>query len=485
MRIFRAMARVMVVTLAIAFVVMSRTDLVQPVVKELGASDAAGAALSVPPDYRAELLARGLAAPVQVVTDERGGVLVAEAGQDGRTPRVVRVEGGRVSEVAAGFRAPLGGVALRQGRLFVLHGGRLTVIEGGGSRRDLVTGLPSLGDHGTTAPVFGPDGWLYFGQGTVTNSGVAGPDNAEWIARQPGLHDRPAKELVLVGHSFTSANLLAPDRQGIVKTGAFSPFGVPGYPGQVVRESARPSGALYRVRPDGSGLEVVAWGLRDPAGVAFDARGDLWTYNRSYQARGLRPVAGAPCELYKVRPGTWYGWPDYAAGEPLTLAKFKPKDGPAPQFLLREHPGKPPKPERVFPAGSGGGAFAFAPADFAPGGDLFLPLTGRVVRMGRTAGEPVDFLAGTAGRPDALVEPSSVAFAKGGVMYVTDRAAGTLWRITRLAKPVLARAPYQRRAERPAYDRFAALGPLGTFILGGLFGALVGAAALSTFRWRR
>jgi hypothetical protein len=47
-----------------------------------------------------------------------------------------------------------------------------------GSIMPLVEGLPSLGDHHTDGPVIGPDGFLYFGQGTATNS-VVGEDNAK------------------------------------------------------------------------------------------------------------------------------------------------------------------------------------------------------------------------------------------------------------------------------------------------------------------
>lgn len=37
------------------------------------------------------------------------------------------------------------------------------------------------------------------------------------------------------------------------------------------------SGAVFRCNPDGTGLEVFAWGLKDPGDLAFDAYGNLWT----------------------------------------------------------------------------------------------------------------------------------------------------------------------------------------------------------------
>lgn len=46
-----------------------------------------------------------------------------------------------------------------------------------GTKEDIISGLPSQGDHHNIQVIFGRDGKMYFGQGTATNSGVVGLDN--------------------------------------------------------------------------------------------------------------------------------------------------------------------------------------------------------------------------------------------------------------------------------------------------------------------
>ena len=68
-----------------------------------------------------------------------------------------------------------------QGGMLGKLGGMLGGASAGGvlsgGLRDLVTGLPSLGDHHNNQIAAGPDGKIYFGQGVATNSGVVGVDN--------------------------------------------------------------------------------------------------------------------------------------------------------------------------------------------------------------------------------------------------------------------------------------------------------------------
>ena len=77
-----------------------------------------------------------------------------------------------------------------------MEGGRILRVGLDGSITPVVEGIPSMGDHHTNGPRVGPDGLLYFGVGTATNSGVVGPDNADfgWLKRHPELCDVPPVE---------------------------------------------------------------------------------------------------------------------------------------------------------------------------------------------------------------------------------------------------------------------------------------------------
>ncbi len=60
------------------------------------------------------------------------------------------------------------------GELYISHKGIVSIVEEDKTLRDIVTDLPSLGDHQNNNIVLGPDGKIYMGQGTTTNSGVVG-----------------------------------------------------------------------------------------------------------------------------------------------------------------------------------------------------------------------------------------------------------------------------------------------------------------------
>ncbi|HVY63065.1 MAG TPA: glucose dehydrogenase, partial [Planctomycetota bacterium] len=147
-----------------------------------------GAAVLAPPGYRVEAVATGLNFPSGVVLDDLGRVYALESG-DGRdaalaVPRLLRIEpGGRTTVVVEGEHGPWTGVARLRDTFYIAEGGertggRILAVGPSGRIEPLVYGLPSVGAHGLGRPAIGADGYLYFGQGSATNSGVVGEDDA-------------------------------------------------------------------------------------------------------------------------------------------------------------------------------------------------------------------------------------------------------------------------------------------------------------------
>jgi glucose/arabinose dehydrogenase/cytochrome c5 len=315
-------------------------------------------AIGVPCGYCIEPVVTGLTYPTAVATDEYGRIYILEAGysygEDFRLPRLMRIEpNGAVSTVAVGRNnGPWTGMSYHQGAFYVseggeVEGGRILRITPDGRITALVEGLPSMGDHHTNRPVVGPDGYLYFGVGTATNSGVVGHDNAKfgWLKRHPQLCDVPPVDVVLAGRNFVGDNALKPGVHEPVVTGAYVPYGTRTYPGQVIPGRLPCNGAILRIPLAGGPMEWVAWGFRNPFGLAFAPDGQLYTTDNMYDERGVRPVFGAGDLLWRVQPGLWYGFPDYWGNIPLEHPRFEEKPHqPRPQRLLAHHPNVPPEP---------------------------------------------------------------------------------------------------------------------------------------------
>lgn len=172
----------------------------KPPLPEVPPPDASSA--HVPDGFRAEVFLQDLTYPTSVDIDDHGNLYVAESGYsygvDSANPRILRVSStGEVTSFATqGLNGPINDLLWHEGRLYVSHRGKISVSEDGGRIRDLVTFRPSEGDHHNNQMSIGPDGKLYFGQGTVTNSGVVGPDNEHmgWLSKHPNRARRAGQE---------------------------------------------------------------------------------------------------------------------------------------------------------------------------------------------------------------------------------------------------------------------------------------------------
>ncbi len=409
---------------------------------------------------QAERVIDGLHFPTAVAFDDVGTIYLAESGLpfDGAPPggRILRVDvAGSTICLRDGLRSPVNGLTHYEGSLYIAEGGnpgRISVLSlANGTWSVILDDLPGGGNYHTNAVTFGPDGRLYFGQGSATNSGIVGPDSADlsWLRRHDHPHDIPGRDVILTGWNAETTD---PTDGSLQRTGAFQQFGVATTPGQKIPGHVPCTSAILCCDLDGSRLEVVAWGLRNPYGLTFLDDGRLLAVDLGFNDRGSRPIGGAPGCIYQIEPGAWYGWPDFAAGDPVTDPAFLPSRGLAPRFLLANHAdlGNPPRPLVRFPQ-------HFAPTRAAriPGGeDLVVslfgdkrPVTGpegpalgrSLVRVNLWDGSiyPID------GPP--LLRPIDVAFHPlDGALYVVDfgnyemgrggtlhaqSCSGALWRV--------------------------------------------------------
>jgi glucose/arabinose dehydrogenase len=224
---------------------------------------------------------------------------------------------------------------------------------------------------------------------------------------------------------------------------------------------------------------VVAWGLRNPYGIAFHPDGRLFATEHGIDERGARYIVGDLEDFYEITEGAWYGWPDFASGLPLDDPSWG-DGGQGREPVLAEHPNpNPPKPHITFADHAGPNGVDFCrDAAFGFEGDAFVSLFGdlapvttravtprgfKVVRVDMRARRVVDFavnkIAGPASKlpHEGFERPSHCQFGPDGALYVVDwgeieiaperggvrmqKETGTLWRIRRTEGPQGDRPP--------------------------------------------
>ena len=342
-----------------------------------------------------------------VTFDNKGNMYIAESGDTvgGLTtyPRILKLdhETGNLTVLTdRELNPPIQDIKFHKGMLYVTNAGKISVVDPiKGTVQDIIAGLPAAGDHKTNQIAFGPkDGRLYFGQGSATNSGIVGIDNylpdLGWLADAPQVHDVPAKSMTLKGENFATPNILAPGPKNItstgylnsgnfivkvtpsstklklannsnnigltnVTTGAFKSFGNSTSKGEKIKGNLLCNACILSTKLDGTDLKVVAWGIRDPEGLAFDKEGNLLVTVQGNDERGSRPIANDHDRIYKIEVnnstnlGKFYGWPDFAfAGGknnetmPVTDSIFHSDRSNKSLSLLIENP--PPVEKKVF-----------------------------------------------------------------------------------------------------------------------------------------
>jgi len=221
-----------------------------------------------------------------------------------------------------------------------------------GAVTPFITGLPT-GDHPAEQLAF-KDGWIYWSQGSTTNSGVVGRDNGGG-ANQP---DIPCQDIVLSNNVFNSG----PNHPGgpDVLTSGYSPFGtqrpatlVPAFNGRTDFKAC--DGAILRASLKATdparSMEPFSWGYRNPYGIRFAPKkhalqGGLFVTENGEDERGARPVNNSPDRLALAQQNhdgspDYHGWPDRFGFLDSTQAVFNPVGGPGDDLCVPD-PHNPP-----------------------------------------------------------------------------------------------------------------------------------------------
>ena len=192
-----------------------------------------------------------------------------------------------------------------------------------------ITNLPT-GDHPSEQLEF-KGGWIYWSQGSTTNSGVVGLDNGGGT-NQP---DIPCQQITLSDNLFDSG--------GGQITSGYSPFNTDNR-GKTLPAftNGRPGvcdGAILRAPLNNpSAIEPFSWGYRNGYAIRFAPnnhalKGGLLVGEDGADERGARPSNNAPDSIQLAQQnadGTpdYHGWPDRYGFLPSSQAVFNPIGGP-------------------------------------------------------------------------------------------------------------------------------------------------------------
>lgn len=314
----------------------------------------------VPEGYKAEAVMVGLSFPTGMAFADDGTLYMNEGGSTWPTRpamprRILQMSpAGEIEVFAVETLGGPRGLAYRDGYLYVtVKGGYFTKVVRYNvetrKREVLFDQIPDGGWHEPGGPIFGPDGLLYFAQGSVAQQGVVLPQGLTVdVAKHPYARDVPGENVTLTGNNVWSRNPLMP-YPFLVESGAFMPFGVPAEKGEVVKGNLWCTTGVWRSQPDGTDPELLAWGIRNPYGMAINEKGELYVSDNDMEEKSERATAGDPDRIWHIRNAKkpfgsvgkpdWYGFPDIRAdGLPLWDENHLPEKGKAAEPLLQDPP---------------------------------------------------------------------------------------------------------------------------------------------------
>jgi glucose/arabinose dehydrogenase len=363
----------------------TQSNIVKPAPIE--ATDERIAALRIPPGLKLEKFADGLKSPRVIVVGAGGDIYVSS--RDQGTISLLQVRNGKVDSARTVLTKPnVHGMAIKDGRLFYvtireIFSSAINPDGSLGAEARIAGDLPDAGQHPNRTIAFGPDGLLYASVGSTCND---------------------------------------------------------------CEENNPESATLIRMKLDGTGREVVASGLRNTIGFAWQPGTDvLYGLDNGVDTFGDDEQ---PEELNRIEPGRKYGWP-YILGAGMKHPLREPKSG-----TLDDWDKSSVRPVLTYTAHAASMQLLFADRTSLPveyRGDAFATMHGswnrkppsgyEVVRIRFENGQPRSIepfvsgflLKGSDGKWGRFARPFGLAVAADGSLILGDEQNGVLYRISGVA----------------------------------------------------
>ncbi len=358
---------------------------------------------------------------------------------EGAWPKVL--PGFKVEQYAVGLENPRLIRTAPNGDFFVaeMEPGRIIVFRGitsAGKAQQMETFASGL--NGPFGIAFYPPGpnpqWLYIGN---TNEVVRFPyENGDLKARGPSQHiaDLPGGS---EGHTTRDIRFSPDGKNMFVSVGSASNVDDPD-----THPSEKNRADILEFNPDGSGMRVYAYGIRNAVGLAINpTTGELWCSVNERDALGDNLV---PDYITHVQDGGFYGWPWWYTGahqDPRHAGKhpeLKDKVIVA-DVLLQPHNASLEitfYDGKQFPAEYQGDIFGAEHGSWnkatRAGYELIrVPLH----QTGHATGEYEDFMTGfVLDNGDVWGRPVGVTVAPDGSLLVTDDGSNSIWHISYVGK---------------------------------------------------
>nr|WP_303269232.1 hypothetical protein [uncultured Clostridium sp.] len=186
-----------------------------------------------------------------------------------------------------------------------------------GTFSDIVNNIPNNGINKEIKLLVKGD-VLYASIGSNTNSGVVdSPD---------GKVDIPSFHWTLSGRKYGNSG-----------TSGFCNYSESVQEDSTINEGKFSNASIISCNLMDDEIATYATGIRNVKGYSVTSDGKIIAIVGGIENSGDRPLEGDKDYIYSIKEKSWYGWPDFSGGDPVTSPRFI-KGKEANTFIIKNHP---------------------------------------------------------------------------------------------------------------------------------------------------